>query len=85
MLVTEVIDIEATLASLRRRAADLSAQEAAQMESDLRSHHITTIDSGIMAQNAGVKSVVMTHIAGGGATTEPGAAGRYADEVRQLF
>lgn len=85
MLVTEMIDIEATLAAMRRRAADLSASDAANMENHLRSHHITTADIATMAQQSGVKSVVITHIAGGGAATEPTASARYAAEVNRTY
>ncbi len=85
MLVTELIDIEATLTNLRRRARQLSPEEAANMERHLRDHHVTTTDIGKMASAAGVKEVVVTHLAGGGAATEPGAADRYAAEIGKLF
>lgn len=84
LLVTEVIDIGFTLANLRRRATDLSPTDLANMETHLRTHHLTTADIGAMAAAAGVKSVVLTHIAGGGA--EGGAAtARYVGEVKAAF
>lgn len=85
LLVSEMIDIDATMAAMRRRAADLSPQDAANMATHLRTHHITTADIGQMAQKAGVKSVVVTHIAGGGAAGQPDAAARYKQEILQHY
>lgn len=85
MLVSEMIDITATMASMRRRAADLSPEDAANMETHLRTHHITTSDIGQLAKKADVKSVVVTHIAGGGAAGQPNAAARYTQEISQHF
>ena len=84
LLVAELIDVEFTIANLRRRATDLTAEDLANMEMHLRSHHITTADIGAMAAAAGVKSVVITHLAGGGGK-EPGAAERYVREVKKAF
>ncbi|MBA15307.1 MAG: MBL fold metallo-hydrolase [Sphingomonas sp.] len=84
MLVTELIDIDATIANVRRRAADLSSSDLANMETHLRTHHITTSDIGAMARDAGVKEVVITHIAGGG-SSEPTANDRYVREVKAQF
>lgn len=84
MLVTEMIDVEFTIANIRRRAADLSPTDLANMETHLRTHHITTADIGDMAAAAGVKSVVITHIAGGGAAVD-GASDRYVREVKAKF
>lgn len=84
LLVAELIDVEFTIANLRRRAADLSSADLANMESHLRSHHITTADIGAMASAAGVKSVVITHLAGGGSAAD-GSAERYVREVKVKF
>lgn len=84
MLVAEMIDVDFTIANLRRRATDLTAEDLANMETHLRTHHITTADIGAMAAAAGVKSVVITHLAGGGGK-DPGAAERYVREVKQAF
>lgn len=84
MLVTELIDIEFTIANIRRRAKDLSAKDLANMETHLRHHHITTSDIGEMAAAANVKSVVITHIAGGGSNASD-AAKRYVREVKEKF
>ncbi len=85
LLVSEMIDIDATMGAMRRRAADMSAEDAANMETHLRTHHITTADIGLMARKAGVKSIVVTHIAGGGAAGQPNAAARYTQEIRQHY
>lgn len=84
LLVTELIDVEFTIANIRRRATDLSSSDLANMETHLRTHHITTADIGAMAKAAGVKSVVITHLAGGGSSA-PGSAERYVREVKQAF
>lgn len=84
LLVTEMIDVNFTIANVRRRAADLSATDLANMETHLRTHHITTTDIGAMAAAAGVKSVVITHIAGGGADGSD-ASDRYVREVKSKF
>lgn len=84
MLVTEMIDVNFTIANLRRRATDLSATDLANMETHLRTHHITTADIGAMAATAGVKSVVITHIAGGGGN-DAAATDRYVREVKEKF
>lgn len=85
LLVSEMIDIEATMANVRRRARDLSREDATNMETHLRTHHVTTADIGLMAQKAGVKAVVVTHIAGGGADTDPNATQRYIGEIKQKY
>lgn len=84
MLVTEMIDVDFTIANVRRRAADLSSTDLANMETHLRTHHITTADIGAMAAAAGVKSVVITHIAGGGSAVD-GSSDRYVREVKAKF
>lgn len=84
MLVTELIDIDATISNIRRRAKDLNSQDLANMETHLRTHHITTRDIGEMAKAAGVKSVVITHLAGGG-STDKDASERYVREVNETY
>ena len=84
LLVTEMIDVDFTIANIRRRAADLSPADLANMQTHLRTHHITTADIGAMAGTAGVKSVVITHLAGGGSTTD-GSPDRYVREVKANF
>lgn len=84
MLVTELIDIEFTIANIRRRARDLSSSDLANMETHLRTHHITTSDIGSLARDAGVKEVVITHIAGGG-ENNPTAPARYVREVQAQY
>lgn len=85
MLVAELIDIDATIGNLRRRARQLTPEEARDMETHLREHHITTADIGKMARDAGVKEVVVTHLAGGGAASEAGASERYIREIASQF
>ncbi|MCX7283743.1 MAG: MBL fold metallo-hydrolase [Novosphingobium sp.] len=85
LLVSEMIDVDATMTALRRRSVEMSAQDLANTETHLKAHHITTADIGMIARKAAVKAVVVTHIAGGGATTEPEAAKRYAEEIKAHY
>ena len=84
VLVTEMIDLAATVENVKRRAAYVSPQEQEQMVKHLSTHHLTTDDVGKLAQRAGVKKVVVTHLAGGGAN-DPGAADRYVAEIQRRF
>ena len=84
LLVTEMIDVDFTIANIRRRAGDLSPTDLANMEIHLRTHHLTTADIGAMAAASGVKSVVITHLAGGGAAVD-GSSDRYIREVKATF
>lgn len=62
LLVVEMIDVERTLAEIRRTAPDLPAPAAAALEGHLRGHHLTTADVGQLARAAGAKAVVVTHL-----------------------
>ena len=81
-LVTEMIDLESTMARMQKRAREISAVEAKQMEEHLQTHHLKTSDIAAMATRAGVKRVIVTHIGGAGA-----AAGGtiYAEQIKRGF
>lgn len=82
MLVSEMIDLDATMANVARRAPDMDPKTRADMATHLRTHHLTTKDIGAMAAAMGVRNVVMTHFAGG---TDPQKVSGYASEVQSLF
>ena len=65
LLVTEIIDIDATLARVARNAPDMPATTKQQMVRHLTTHHLTPADVGAQAARAGAKSLVVTHFAGG--------------------
>lgn len=83
MLVTEMVDLEMTPAKLGTRLALLSENERKAIVEHLATHHLKTSDIGSMAQRAGVKSVVVTHIAGG--ATDRGASARYVSQISQIY
>lgn len=84
LLVSEMIDVDDTLAKARRNSPDLPPAEMAKIEEHLRRHHLTTADIGGMASRAQIGAVVVTHIAGGG--DRAGIAnGRYASEIGEYF
>lgn len=80
LLVSEVIDLEATVAKVGRLLPNMPAAEKERMVTHLRDQHLTTQEVGRLAKAAGVKMVVLTHLAGGG-DSAPGAAKRYEAEV----
>jgi ribonuclease BN (tRNA processing enzyme) len=63
MLVSEIIDIPATIAAVRQHA-NLDAAQLSTMEEHLSHHHLTPEQVGEMAAHMGVTSVVVTHVAG---------------------
>ena len=82
MLVTEMIDLETTMANVARRAPNMDAKTRADMATHLRTHHLTTQDIGAMAAAMGVRNVVITHFAGG---ADPKKLAVYPDEVKANF
>lgn len=84
MLVTEMIDLDTTLAQMDRRVRHVDPAEKAHMAEHLTRHHLTTAEIGTMAASAGVGQVVVTHIAGGGDRSSA-ADTRYRNEIQRLF
>ena len=64
LLVAEMMDVEDTIASVRRQAPNMPAPALMGMERHLRDHHLLPSDVGEMASRAGVGAVVVTHFAG---------------------
>lgn len=69
LLVSEVIDLEATVAAVRRSSSDSNSPQVRNVIEHLGKHHLTPAEVGKLARAAGVKSVVLTHIAGDGTTS----------------
>lgn len=63
LFVSEVIDLDRILAEIRQRRADASPQMLAQMQQHLSTHHLRPEDVGVIARDAGVRHVVLTHFA----------------------
>lgn len=76
VLVSELIDVEATIALVRKVTPNLSDSEMQSMQKHLTDHHLTAEQVGDMAAKMGAKHVVVTHLAG--ATGLPGRTTDYA-------
>jgi ribonuclease BN (tRNA processing enzyme) len=64
LLVAEMMDVEHTLAAVRRNSPHLPPAVAQGMERHLRDHHLLPGDVGRLASTAGVGAVVVTHFVG---------------------
>jgi ribonuclease BN (tRNA processing enzyme) len=64
LLVAEMMDVDNTIALVRRNSPDLPVAVAQGMERHLREHHLLPGDVGRMALAAGVGAVVVTHFVG---------------------
>lgn len=64
LLVTEMIDLDATVSAVRRNSPNVKAEQIRNVVEHLSTHHLTPADVGKLAQAAGAKSVVITHLAG---------------------
>ncbi len=64
LLVVEMMDIDDTVAMVRRANPNMPEPARLAMERHLRDHHLTPIQVGEMAKRAGVGGVVVTHFAG---------------------
>lgn len=65
LYVSEVIDLDAVLDDIRKSRPDLPAAQFDEIRTHLSTQHVTPADVGKMAQAAGVKSVVLTHLVAG--------------------
>jgi len=83
LLVSEMIDIDATMDRVGRNSPKMPADIKATMARHLTTHHLTPRDVGELAKRAGVKAVVVTHLAGG--TPDKRPTGTYVDAIRQSF
>jgi ribonuclease BN (tRNA processing enzyme) len=64
LLIAEMMDVDTTLARVRLVNPRIPEAEARNMETHLRTHHLTARDVGEMARRANVQSVVITHFSG---------------------
>ncbi|OZA21435.1 MAG: MBL fold metallo-hydrolase [Novosphingobium sp. 17-62-19] len=79
LLVTEMIDVDRTVANVRRNTPDMSDAQLAGMTEHLRRHHLTPEDVGDLAKRSGAKSLVVTHVVASGAK-----AGELLGYVRRI-
>lgn len=83
LLVSEMIDMGRTLASVARNSPDMPAPARAQLEQHLSTHHLTPDAVGQLAAGAGVKALVITHFAAG--TPDPERTKGYVAQIRKHF
>jgi ribonuclease BN (tRNA processing enzyme) len=83
LLVAEMMDVDHTVAMVRRNSPNLPAAAAQTMERHLREHHLLPADVGRLAASAGVGSVVVTHFVG----LEPAEPGHldYLGEIAKHY
>ena len=79
LLVAEMMDVDFTIANVRRNSPNLDPRVAAGMERHLREHHLLPADVGQLAARAGVKGVVVTHFVG-----EEVASPRHSEYLRAI-
>ncbi|NBC35078.1 MBL fold metallo-hydrolase [Novosphingobium sp. FSY-8] len=63
VLISEIIDLDATVGLVQRQNPNMSAQGKAGMLQHLSHHHLPAAEVGRMAQAAGVRQLVVTHYA----------------------
>ena len=83
LLVSEMIDLASTMATVARNSPNMPAAAKASLEQHLSTHHLTPAEVGKLAVKAGVKSVVITHYAGG--TPDPTRQESYATQINAHF
>ncbi|MBC2663788.1 MBL fold metallo-hydrolase [Novosphingobium flavum] len=83
LLVSEMIDIDTTMARVGQNAPDMPAVARQNMVRHLTTHHLSPQDVGKLAARAGAKALVVTHFAGG--TAGPARLAAVLEEVRQGF
>lgn len=64
LLIAEMMDVEHTVANVRRNNPNMPEAARLSMERHLREHHLLPADVGQMATRAGVRGVVVTHFIG---------------------
>ncbi|MHA6719983.1 MBL fold metallo-hydrolase [Sphingomonas sp. RS6] len=83
MLVSEMIDVPATMAAIGRLQPDMPAGQREAMREHLTRHHLTPQQVGEMAKAMGVKQVVLTHLVI--ARADQAAIDRAIAEIHQSF
>lgn len=83
LLVSEMIDIDATMERVARTSPKMPAEIKATMAQHLTNHHLTPRDVGALAARSKVKAVVVTHLAGGMPDKRPTKS--YVDTIHEIF
>lgn len=83
LLVSEMIDMDATMARVARNSPNMPADVKGVMVQHLTTHHLTPEQVGAMAARAKVKALAVTHIAGG--TPDAARTRAYAATIAKSF
>lgn len=83
LLVSEMIDVEATIANVRRNTPGMDEKALAGLSWHLSHHHLTPEQVGQLAQRSGVRRVVITHIVPAEVTPPKRAA--FLEDIRRNF
>jgi ribonuclease BN (tRNA processing enzyme) len=83
LLVSEMIDVGATLEVVRRNSPAIDASTLEGVARHLTVHHLSPVQVGELAARAEVKRVVATHLVLGAAG--PAALARYKEEIASRY
>ncbi|MET0246876.1 MAG: MBL fold metallo-hydrolase [Sphingomonas sp.] len=83
LLVSEMIDLAGTMATVTRTSPDMPPAARQQLERHLSTHHLTPDAVGRLAAMAGAKAVVITHFAAG--TPDPARIRADVATIRARF
>lgn len=83
LLVSEMIDVDATVAATKALMPDKPAQTFVEMTQHLSTHHLTPAQVGELAKRADVKRVVVTHFVAPDAT--PSQIRDYIAAIHRTF
>ena len=83
LLVSEMIDVPATIAAVRRNAPGMPEKQFAAMAWHLSTHHLAPAQVGELANRAHVGHLVITHMVPGDLT--PADKNRYLLEIRRNY
>lgn len=65
LLISEMMDVDATMPAIRRNNPAIPEAKLAEIEHHLRAHHLTPQELGALAEAAGAAMLVVTHQAPG--------------------
>ncbi|PCD02054.1 MBL fold metallo-hydrolase [Sphingomonas spermidinifaciens] len=82
LLVSEMIDLDLTLARVAQNSPGMPAPARAKLVQHLSTHHLTPDAVGALAGSAGVKAVAVTHFAGG---SDPARTADYRARIAKGF
>lgn len=82
LLVSEMIDLDLTLARVAHNSPNMPAPSRAKLVQHLSTHHLTPEAVGALAGAAGVRAVAVTHFAGG---SDPARTADYRVRIGKGF